>query len=47
MWMDLESIMLTKISQTEKYKLYDITHMWNLTKNTNESIYKTEIELQM
>jgi len=24
--------------------LYDIAYMWNLTKGTNELIYKTEIE---
>ena len=26
--------------------LYDITHMWNLKKNTNELIYKTGIDSQ-
>ena len=25
----------------------DITYMWNLKKNTNESIYKTETDSQM
>ena len=31
MWMDLESIMLSEISQTEKDKhSYVITYMWNL-----------------
>ena len=32
-WMDLEDIMLSKISQTEKDKqLYILTCMWNLKK---------------
>ena len=30
-WMDLETIILSKVSQTEKDK-YDITYMWNLKK---------------
>ena len=39
MWMDLENIMLSEISQTEKDK-YDITYMWNLKNNTNECYTK-------
>ena len=32
-WMDLEGIMLSEISQTEKHRiLYDLTYMWNLKK---------------
>ena len=32
-WMDLEIIVLSEVSQTEKDKLsYDITYMWNLKK---------------
>ena len=30
-WMDLEIIILSKVSQTEKDK-YHITYMWNLKK---------------
>ena len=30
-WMDLEIIILSEVSQTEKDK-YDITYMWNLKK---------------
>ena len=37
-WMDLEIIVLSKISQTEKGK-YHITYMWNLKNDTNELIY--------
>ena len=33
MWVDLES--LSKISQTEKDKLYDSTYMWNLKNRAN------------
>ena len=45
-WMDLEIIILSEGSQTEKKQiLYDITYMWNLKKNdTNELIYKTDID---
>ena len=34
-WMDLEGIMLSEVSQTKKKKiLYDITYMWNLKNKT-------------
>ena len=32
-WMDLDNIMLSEISQTERQILYDIIHIWN-PKNT-------------
>ena len=38
--MDLEMIILSQVSQTEKDK-YDITYMWNLKKKS----YKWAIEL--
>ena len=46
-WMDLEIIILSEISQTEK----EIYHMLSLTCgtqkiDTNELIYKTEIDSQ-
>ena len=47
--MDLEIIILSEVSQTEKDKYHDITYMWNLKKkkkDTNELIYKTEIGSQ-
>ena len=34
-WMDLENIMLSEISQSEKDKYYDFTHMWNLMDKMN------------
>ena len=47
-WMDLEIVILSAVSQTEKDKYHMISHMWNLKNNgTKEPIYKTEIESQM
>ena len=43
-WMDLENIILSEVR--ERQKLFDITYMWNLKNNTNESIYKTETDSQ-
>ena len=34
-WMELECIMLIKISQSEKDKYHVFTHMWNLIKQMN------------
>ena len=44
-WMDLQVIILSKVSETEKDKY--ITHMWNLIflNDINELIYKTETRL--
>ena len=36
--MDLEIVILSEVSQ----KSYDITYMWNLKNNTNESVDKTD-----
>ena len=35
-WIDLEGIMINEISQLEKDKYPDFTHMWNLKNKTNE-----------
>ena len=44
MWIDLESIMLSEISQTERDKGSVITYMWNLKNKTN--VYnETETDL--
>ena len=40
--MELEDIMLSEISQTDKDKLYDLTYMWNLKYDTNKLIYETD-----
>ena len=46
-WMDLEIIILSDVSQTEKDK-YMISLIYGIQKNgTIELIYKTEIESQM
>ena len=42
-WIDLENITLSE--KTEKDIYYMVSYMWNL-KNTNESIYKAEIDSQ-
>ena len=42
-WMDLEIIILSKISQKEKDK-YHITYMWNLKHDTNEHIHETKTD---
>ena len=36
--MDLESIMLSEISQTQKDKYFMLSHMWNLKNKTNECV---------
>ena len=33
-WMNLEDVVLNKISETERQILYDITYMWNLKNKT-------------
>ena len=45
-WMDLEIIMLSEVNQ-RRTNIIDITYLWNLKKNdTNERIYKREIDSQ-
>ena len=44
--MNLENIILSEVSQTERQILYDIAYMWNQKNDTSESIYKTESESQ-
>ena len=44
-WVDLEIITLSK-SKKKRQISYSITYMWNLKNNTNEFIYKTEIDSQ-
>ena len=46
-WMDLEIIILSKVSQKEKDKPYAITYMWNLKYDTNELIYERETDSQI
>ena len=47
-WMDLEIIILSDVSQTEKDKYHMISLICGILKNdTNELIYKTKTESQM
>ena len=44
-WMDLEITILSEVSQTDKYC---VIYIWTLKKkDTNESIYKTEVDPQI
>ena len=45
-WMELETFILSEISQKEKDKYYTISHMWNLKYGTNEPTYRTEANPQ-
>ena len=42
--MDLEIIILSKVSQTDIQISYDTTYMWNLKYDRNELISETDIE---
>ena len=47
-WMDLDIVILSEVSQTEKGKYHMISLICGILKNdTNELIYETEIESQM
>ena len=43
-WMDLEIIILSEVSQAEKDKHHMISLMWNVKDDTNKLIYKTETD---
>ena len=43
-WIDLENSTLSEVSQTEKEKR--IIFMWNIKYDTNERVYKTEVDSQ-
>ena len=45
-WMDLEIIIQSEVSQTEKDKYHGITYIRNLKYDTNEFIYETETDSQ-
>ena len=36
MWMELEGIMLSEISQSEKDNYHDFTHMWNIRNSAKD-----------
>ena len=37
--MDLKTIILNEVSQTEKHKSYDITSIWNLIKMLQKNLF--------
>lgn len=41
-WTELETLMLTEVSQKAKDKYHMILHIWNLIYGTNEPIYRKE-----
>ena len=41
-WMDLESILLSEMHQSDEGKYHDFIHMWNLGSKTNEQRGKKE-----
>ena len=43
--MDLETVILTEVSQTEKDKYHMISHMRNLKSDTNGLMYRKEANL--
>ena len=46
-WMNLEIVILSEVSQIEKDKCFMISRISGIvSKNTNEPIYKTEIDSQ-
>ena len=45
-WMDLEIIIISEVSQTEKDKYHMISLVCRIKKQKNELIYKTEIGSQ-
>ena len=41
-WMELETLILSELSQKERQLPYDITDTWNLTYSTNEPTYEKQ-----
>ena len=46
-WMDLEVIILSEVSQTKKGKFHDITYMWNLIKMIQKDLFEKEIHSEI
>ena len=42
-WMELETLILSEVSQKEKEIPYGITYIWNLVYGTNEPFHKKKI----
>ena len=41
-WMELNSLVLSEVSQKEKDKYHMISHIWNLIYITNETFHRKE-----
>ena len=41
-WIELEILILNKVSQREREISYDITYIWNLVYSTNEPFHRKE-----
>ncbi len=41
-WMELETLILSEVSQRERQIPYDITYIWNLIYGTNEPFHRKE-----
>ena len=41
-WMELETFMLSKVSQKEKDKYHMMSHIWNLIYGINEPFHRKE-----
>ena len=41
-WMELETVILSEVSQKEKDKYHMIAHIWNLIYGTNEPFHRNE-----
>ena len=41
-WMELETLILSEMSQKDKDKYHMISHNWNLISNTNEYLHRKE-----
>ena len=42
MWMELESLILSEVSQKEKDEYHNITYIWNLIYGSNEPFHRKE-----
>ena len=41
-WMELETLILSEVSQKEKDKYHMISHIWNIRYSTNELFHRKE-----
>ena len=41
-WVELETLILSEVSQTEKDKYHMISHIWNIIHGTKETFHRQE-----